>query len=194
MKQATRKYQLKSRAKRQQKTRQRIVDAAVTLHQRKGIQATSMSDVADLANVGRVTVYRHFPDELTLTEACSAQYFTDNPLPDVEAWEDIADPSARLRTGLRETYSYHRSTRTMMSCVLAEARDHPVVAPYHAHWRRAAEVLADAWSAPAPERPVREAALAVALGFDTWRTLAVDNGLDDGAAVEVMIKLTAGWT
>ena len=61
--------------------------------------------------MGRVTVYRHFPDELALARACSGHYFERHPVPDLERWRAIADPTERLRTGLREAYAYHRATR-----------------------------------------------------------------------------------
>ena len=100
-----------------------------------------MSEIAERAQVGRVTVYRHFPDEPTLARACSGQYFERHPFPDPERWQALADPVERLRTGLRETYAYHRATEEMITRVLADARDHPVLAPYHAHWRHAADVF-----------------------------------------------------
>ena len=35
----------------------------------------------------------------------------------------------------------------MFSRVLADARDNPVVEPYHAHWRHAADVLGETMAA-----------------------------------------------
>jgi AcrR family transcriptional regulator len=90
----TRSYRLKRRAERQDQTRQKIVEAAIALHQDKGLAATTMADVAERAGVGRVTVYRHFPDEAALVGACSGQYFERHPLPDPELWLEIADPVA----------------------------------------------------------------------------------------------------
>lgn len=184
-----RSYRLKRRAERQDETRQRIVDAAVELHQTKGLTATTISDIAELANVGRVTVYRHFPDEESLVGACSGQYFERHPLPDPTPWASIPDATARLRRGLRETYAYHRETEPMMSKVIADARDLPIMAPYHAHWRRAAEILAAAWPAKDRSKSLR-AALGLALSFDTWRTLIRDQGLTDIQAIELMLRLT----
>src|SRR5213596_2204294 len=66
---ANRRYQLKRRAEQQEETRSRIVEAAVELHQTIGPAATTFSDIAERARVGRVTVYRHFPDELALAGA-----------------------------------------------------------------------------------------------------------------------------
>ena len=136
-----RSYQLKRRAERQGQTRQRIIEAAIELHQTIGPAATTVSEIAERAEVGRVTVYRHFPDEPSLARACSGQYFERHPFPDPDRWRVVTDPVERLRTGLREAYAYHRATQAMISHVLADARDHPVLAPYHDHWRHAIELL-----------------------------------------------------
>ena len=79
-------YQLKRRAERQEMTRRRIIEAAIELHQTIGPAATTVSEIAERAQVGRVTVYRHFPDELTLARACSGLYFTRHPAPDPDRW------------------------------------------------------------------------------------------------------------
>ncbi len=85
----SRPYTLKRRAERQDETRRRIVDAAIELHQTIGPTATTISEIAQRAGVGRVTVYRHFPDEPTLARACSGQYFERHPAPDPEEWRSI---------------------------------------------------------------------------------------------------------
>jgi len=182
-------YRLQRRAERQDQTRQRIVDAAIELHQSKGPTATTMSDIAVRAQVGRVTVYRHFPDEPALARACSAQYFQRHPFPDTEAWEAIRDVRERLRTGLRATYAYHRATEAMMVRVLADARDHTVMKPYHEHWRLAVDVLLAGWPVRGRHRRLLHAALAVALSFDTWRTLVRAHHLSDDEAIELMLRL-----
>ena len=85
-------YQLKHRAERQDETRQRIVEATIELHQTIGPAATTVSDIAERAQVGRVTVYRHFPDEPTLARACSGLYFERHPFPDPEPLEGDRGP------------------------------------------------------------------------------------------------------
>ena len=52
----SRKYELKRRAERQDETRLRIIEATIELHQTIGPYATTFSDVAERAGVGRVTV------------------------------------------------------------------------------------------------------------------------------------------
>jgi AcrR family transcriptional regulator len=185
----SRPYTLKRRGERQEETRQRIVDATIELHQTIGPTATTISAIAESAGVGRVTVYRHFPDELALARACSGQYLEENPPPDPGRWRTIADAEERLRTALEETYAYHRATQRMFSHVLADARDHPVMVPYHEHWRRAVDVLLEPRAARGRQRTRLRAALALALSFDTWRTLSQEHGLTDSQAADLMLSL-----
>jgi AcrR family transcriptional regulator len=186
----TRSYQLKRRAERQNETRQRIIEATIELHQTIGPAQTTISEIAERAQVGRVTVYRHFPDEATLSRACSGQYFERHPFPDPDCWQKIADPAERFQTGLRETYAYHRTTEAMISQALADARDHPVMAPYHAHWQHAADILTGPWRLRGIRRTMLHAAIALALSFDTWRTLTQEQGLSDDQAIALMLRLT----
>jgi AcrR family transcriptional regulator len=183
-------YQLKRRAERKDETQQRIVEAAIELHQTIGPNATTVSQIAERAGVGRVTVYRHFPDELTLARACSGWYLQQNPPPDPENWKAIEDPAERLRVALRESYAYHRANAAMFEHVLADARDHPVMRPYHDHWSRAADVLAEPWPLRGQERTRLRAGIALALSFDTWRTLTQENGLTDRQAATLTSRLT----
>lgn len=184
-------YRLRSRAESQDRTRQKIVEAAIELHQVKGIAATSMNDVAERAAVGKVTVYRHFPNAAALLGACSGQYFERHPFPDPETWRATQDPLARLRRGLAETYAYHRETEPMIARVLPEARGQPVMAPYDDHWRHCADILAEVCPATGRRKKLLKAALALALSFDTWHTLVRGQGLTDEEAVELMTRVAS---
>ncbi len=104
----TRKYDMKRRAKRQEETRQRIVEATVELHKTVGMARTTISAIAEKAGVERLTVYRHFPDERALFSACSGHWNAANPPPDPASWTQVADPEERLRSALSEVYAYHR--------------------------------------------------------------------------------------
>jgi AcrR family transcriptional regulator len=184
-------YELRRRAESQAETRRRIVEAAIDLHRTVGPASTKVSDIAQRAGVGRVTVYRHFPEEAVLARACSGLYFERHPPPDPARWRDIPDAETRLRSALREVYAYHAATEDMMTRVLADARDHEVVAPYHAHWRRAADILVQPYRARGRRRRLLRAGIGVALAFDTWRALARDQGLTQEQAVEVALRLAA---
>ncbi|MBT4588343.1 MAG: TetR/AcrR family transcriptional regulator [Rhodospirillaceae bacterium] len=183
-------YQLNRRAVSQDRTRQKIVDAAIALHQSKGLAATSVDDIAKRAKVGKVTVYRHFPDEMELVSACSGHYFELHPLPDYKLWEKIDGAAKRLCQGLRDTYRFHQETAPMMAQVLAEAKDLPIMAPYHQHFQNAAQVLAAPWRRSAAEKKLLKAAIAHALAFTTWHSLVGEQRLSETKAIELMMRLT----
>ena len=185
----SRPYQLKRRAVAQDETRQRIIEATIELHQTIGPRATTISEIAERANVGRVTVYRHFPDEPSLSQACSGLYYQRNPAPDPAGWRAITDPDKRLRAALAESYAYHRHTQAMIGHVLADAREHPAVEPYHTHWRRAVDALMAGRRERGNARRMLRAGIALAISFETWRTLTADQELTDEQAAEVAERL-----
>ena len=80
----------------------------------------------------------------------------------------------------------------MITHALADARDHPVMAPYHEHWQHAADILTAPWRTRGSRRTMLHAAIALALSFDTWRTLIREQRLTDEQAIEVVSRLTGG--
>lgn len=177
-------YKLKLRAERQEKTQQRIIEAAIELHQTLGPARTTITQIASRAGVGRETVYRHFPDELSLGLACSARYWEHHPLPDPAPWTSAATLAGRLRAALAATYAYHRETEAMMSRALADSADTPIMRPYHAHWERAADVIVAGDS-----HAMVRAAVGHALEFGTWRSLVRRQRLTDAEAIGLMLRL-----
>jgi AcrR family transcriptional regulator len=190
MNHVARRYELKRRAERQEETRRRIVEAAVALHEAHGPARSTVTQIAERAGVGRLTVYRHFPDETALLWACSGLYFERNPFPDPEPLRAIADPTERLRVALRESYGYHRRTEAMMRRALVDAAGSPIIEPYHEHWHRVADVVVSAWRVRGRERSLLRAAIGHAVTFPTWYSLVRDQGLTDEQAVELMLRLT----
>jgi AcrR family transcriptional regulator len=188
-----RKYDMSWRAKRQEETRRRIVEATVELHESVGMARTTISAIAEKAGVERLTVYRHFPDERALFSACSAHYMGANPPPDPASWTQITDPEERLRTALSEVYAYHSRTEPMMANFFRDAPLKPVLvevgAPYLQLFERMRYVLATGWGAEDERLALLLAALGHALDFQTWRSLVRQQGLGDEQAVELMAKM-----
>ena len=187
-----RKYELKKRAAQVGETRLRITAAAIELHGSLGPSRTTMSAVAERAGVERRTLYRHFPNEADLFEACSSHYFAANPWPDLGEWRAIRDPHERLERALDELYAYYELTEPMFSNVLRDAevvdfaRD--AVAPLGAYLEEVAEVLLTGRQARGRKRQVVEGALRHALDFSTWRSLSA-NGIGRPEAVKLMTAL-----
>ncbi len=188
------KYNLKARAERYQQTRQRIVEAAVELHRTYGATQTTITDIAKKAGVKRQTVYNHFPDELSLFKACSAHNRSLNPPPDPEPWKRMPDPEERLRRALAEVYAYYRRNEQMLSNVLRDAQANPnvrtVLEPRIKHQERMRDALAAGRERRDGQRnKLLYAGLWMALEFQTWHTLARQQGLQDEEIIEVMVAM-----
>jgi AcrR family transcriptional regulator len=189
----TRKYNMKRRAKRQEQTRQRIVEATVELHQSVGMARTTISAIAEKAGVQRLTVYRHFPDERALFTACTGNYMAANPPPDPASWTQIAAPEERLKVALSEVYAYYGRTEPMISNVVRDAQVHPLTRemaePFFEHFERMRYVLATGWGTDDERLGLLLGAMGHALDFQTWRSLVRQQGLSEEQAVELMIGM-----
>ena len=189
----TRKYEKKRRAELEAETRRRITETAVELHGTVGPARTSISAIAERAGVRRSTVYRHFPDEAALFDACSSHWEAANPVPDMAAWAEIDDPDERLRTALDELYAYYRRTERMMENLHRDEATVPVLAERFAGYRgyiaAARDLLMDGRSLRGRRRDAARAAIGHALAFPTWQSLTREQGLDNDQAAELMSRL-----
>ena len=191
----TRRYEKKRRAELEAETRRRITETAVELHGTVGPSRTSISAIAERAGVRRSTVYRHFPDETALFDACSSHWEAANPVPDMTAWGAIDDPDQRLRTALDELYAYYRRTEPMMDNLHRDELTMPLVAErfagYHGYVAAARDLLMRGRSVRGRRRGQARAAAGHALAYTTWKSLAREQGLDDSRAVELMCRMVA---
>lgn len=186
-------YRLKKRAILEAETRRRITESAVILHGTLGPSRTSISALAEHAGVRRSTVYRHFPDEAALFAACTAHWMADNPYPDPAAWAAIEDPDTRLEIALRALYVHYRRTQQMMGNILRDETTMPMVARMLGGYRHYLAVARDTLmiGRTGTGAPAARAAIGHALAFHTWRSLAIEQGLDDGRCVRLMALLVA---
>ncbi|TMD23801.1 MAG: TetR/AcrR family transcriptional regulator [Chloroflexi bacterium] len=188
-----RKYVLNRRAKRQDETRERIVDAAVALHHTIGPAHTTDVAIAEKAGVTRRTFYRHFPDELALFRACTSHSFEQWPPPQPDKWRRIADPIERVRLALGELYAYYRVAGAGLVVIM---RDRPrlraelLALPGRADRLRAMPgVLLEPWKARGRMRQVLAAALVHATAVTTWQSLVAEQRLTDEEAVRVLTAM-----
>jgi AcrR family transcriptional regulator len=162
---------------------------AVAPHGTLGPARTSMSAVAEHAGVRRSTLYRHFPDEAALFDACAAHWNAANPVPDLAAWAAIADADARLRAALLELYGFYRRTEAMLANLMRD-QELPNVARNFAGFRGYLDAACDVLSAGF--EPAARAAIGHALAFTSWRSLTREQGLGDAQAAELMCTLVWG--
>jgi len=188
-----RKYELKQRALTQAETRQKIIEATVALHGSVGPAHTTVSAIARRAGVQRLTVYRHFPDERTLFEACRDDWIAENPAPDPARWAAMDEPSERLGVALGEIYAYFRSTEGMTANLRRDFPESPVLretaAPFMQYWETVRIALERGWNARGRRRKRLQAVIGHAIEFETWRSLARQEGLDDREAADLMVSL-----
>jgi AcrR family transcriptional regulator len=181
---------MRRRAVRQEETRNRIIKAAIELHASGG---SSMSAIAARAGVGRMTVYRHFPDERSLALACTTAYFAARPMPDPAAYASIADPDHRLRRALSDLYVYYTDNEPMLASAETSIVAHPdlieALEPQVARLAELGRTLCVGWQEPGASDRLLVAAVGFALAFPTWRSLARDQGLSTSDAVELMLDL-----
>jgi AcrR family transcriptional regulator len=172
-----------------EETRLAITEATMRLHERVGPRATTVSAVAEEANVTRLTVYRHFPNDEALVVACSAHWRDLHPRPDPSAWARIHDPVARLRTALSETYQWAATAAPMMTMI---HRDVDVLPSFVGEYLAADEkhrvtVLTAGFRASGRAATRLRATLTHALRLTTWQSLCADGGLTDAEATDVMV-------
>jgi AcrR family transcriptional regulator len=188
-----RKYEMKRRAKRMQETRRRITEATVELHKAVGPARTTVSAIAQKAGVQRHTYYAHFPELKDLYQACTAHYLERNPLPEPSRWEEISAPEERLREALSEVYRYYSGNEAMLTNVLRDMPLDPVLEENNVllfrHWETMRDTIADAFEASGERHEALLGAIALALEWQTWRTLVRQQSLEEDQAVELMVGM-----
>lgn len=186
---AARGYTMRARQESVDQTRLRITEATMRLHEQVGPAATTVSAIADLAGVTRLTVYRHFPDEESLVRACSGHWRALHPRPDPASWASIDDPVRRLRTALSDTYRWSRHAAPMMTKIHRDLHAMPeFVSKFLTQDQQSrVTILSQGFLATGRRTRRLRAALAHALDFRTWHSLCVHSGLRDDEAVDLMI-------
>lgn len=182
-----RKYTLRKRAEAQEETRTRIVEATITLHEELGPRNTTISAVAERAGVQRLTVYRYFPDEAALFQACTSGWLERHPPPPVPA---VCEAQEGVEA-LKALYAYFRGTQRMWAVSYRDAEVVPALQEpmqaVSAYLAAYAQALLGPWPVRRRSRALRACA-ALAVQFAAWRTLS-EQGLGDDA----MARLTASW-
>jgi AcrR family transcriptional regulator len=186
-------YRMKRRAQSQEQTRLRIIDSAVELHGTVGPARTSISAIATHAGVRRSTVYRHFPDEATLFDACTAHWSAANPPPDLAAWSAIDSPDERLGVALEQLHAFYRQAEPMLENLFRDATTTPLVAERFAAFREyfnaAGSTLMAGRKLRGASRRRTQAALGHAIAFSTWKSLVREQGLTEADAATLLRTL-----
>ena len=164
------------------------------LHETMGPRATTVSAIAERSGVQRLTVYRHFPDEAAIFQACSAHWSALNPPPDPDDWTDAADPTERVSAAATAIYAYFSRTRRMLTSLYVDLPHVPALkAPMSGFFDYLDGVSADLIAAFDPASSGDHVAPTIrhALRFPTWSDLE-SQGLDDAAKVALVSRWLGG--
>ena len=168
-----REYKMRKRADDSQKTRERILQATMQLHDEKGVAPTTFSDIAKRAGLGQATLYRHFPTLGELVQACGGHVWAEMrpPVPQEApvAFEGLTGKGDRLAKLVEEIDAFHR--RGALRLALA-SRDRELI-PELDFFLKAVEAGVDAYvnEALAPLKlPKRTVEIVAAMvSFPVWQ-------------------------
>jgi AcrR family transcriptional regulator len=109
---APRGYTLKRRAETAAATRRRILDAAIALYADRGLEGTTLSAIADRADVARGTIVHHFGTAEGLLGEALDHLLEQLELPDERILDGVVGRDARVRTFVDAMIDFQeRSTR-----------------------------------------------------------------------------------
>lgn len=185
---------MRRRAEQVDETRQRITEAAVRLHTTIGPAHTSISKVAEEADVTRLTVYRHFADLDALFVACMGHWSAENPGPDVAGWMAIESLEARARRAFTDLYRWYADRDEELYPIYRDWAAMPETARLAAAAQLdslASVILGDDEAAPGDRDGSRIAAAVTRhlVDFWTWRSLVVERGLAPDEAAEAAVRM-----
>ena len=187
-----RKYQQKARAEQARETRQQIVEAAVKLHEKLGPAKTSIMAIAEEAGVQRLTVYRHFPDDADLFEACTSHWLSMHPPPAVADAGDPVEPCAQTEKTLLAVYDYYRNNERMWTVAYRDVDEvealHEPMGRVEAYFDGMRDELLANWKVPAKDKKQLSLTLRHCLRFTTWQSLK-NESLSD----KLMVNLVMNW-
>jgi AcrR family transcriptional regulator len=155
--------------------------------------------VAERAGVDRATVYRHFPDEQALFDACTAHYYAQHPMPDLGDWRAITQPDARVRAALAELYAWFADTEQMLYAGIRDIESVPAGAreAFLGYFDAVHTALMTGRAERGRTRALVSAAIGLAISFPTWRSLVREQQLSADDAVQLMtatVKAAAAFS
>ena len=127
-----RRYQMATRERAVQETRQRIIDAAISLHAQRGVIATNWEEIAERAGVSTATVYRHFPSLGELVPACARTAFEAGAsLPTAAqaaaAFAGLTRPAPRIERLIRESCRCYELGAGWLAAARRDAKSVPAL-------------------------------------------------------------------
>ncbi|MBZ0306427.1 MAG: TetR/AcrR family transcriptional regulator [Anaerolineae bacterium] len=123
------------------KNRSLLLETAHRLFQEQGVEAVSMSAVAEAARVGKGTLYRHFKNKAELCNALLDQEQRQLQLQTFERLRTNGDPLDNLRWFLRELVNFTYKNTPLLYVGASESGITLLDHPAHIWWRQTIRAL-----------------------------------------------------
>lgn len=147
-----RKYEMGKRAAAVERTRRRILEATMAVHDEQGIAAGRWPDIAERAGVSLATLYRHFPTQEELVTACGelTMRLVEPPDPEsaAEVFAGLCAQEDRIERLVRETFGFYERAGRVVDNVRRDRQALPVLEDAHARLEAGLEALAREALAP----------------------------------------------
>jgi AcrR family transcriptional regulator len=192
---APRKYTMDKRRAAVEETRQRILEATLTLHSEKGIFGTSWQDIAERADVSVGTVYKHFPSLDELVPACGELMYAITRPPSLEDAPQIFAGAGtleeRLERLISELFDFYERGASYIETDFQE-RQLPAVQEWEAYWRATIEGLTR--EALHPVHPDQRTVQAVGalLDFSIFKSF-MERDIPKEEATKIMNEVLLCW-
>jgi AcrR family transcriptional regulator len=178
-----------------EETRQRILEATLTLHSEKGILGTSWQDIARRADVSVGTVYKHFPSLDELVPACGELMYAITRPPSLEdAPQIFAGASSleeRLERLIGELFGFYERGAPYIETDFQERRL-PMVQEWEVYMRATiAGLVREALVSAGPdERTV--GTISALLDFSTFKSF-LDRDIPKDQAAKTINEVLLCW-
>lgn len=167
--------------------REAILDTTAGLAAEHGPLSVTMSQIAEMAGIGRATLYKYFPDVESILRAWHERQVTDHLRHLVQVRDQVTDPGPRLRAVL-EAYAAiaHESRRHRGSKLAALVHQGPHVGEAQ---RQVSDMLRDLLAAAASDGAVRRDVAPVELASYCLHALSAAPALPSRAAVRRLVTV-----
>ena len=187
-----RKYALGKRATQQAETQRRIIEAALTLYQEKGVSATTMLDVARRADVAPGTVANHFGSARALATQATTTILADLRMPTPNLFDGVDRLSDRIHLLVRELAAFFGRSEPWYRVSRREPADVEFWADAETRYYGELEALVRAALGPVATDADAVAVVSAVLG--TWVIGTIQaTGRSAEAAVDLVSDLLATW-
>lgn len=184
-------YRMTRRADAVDRTRQRILEAALAEYAESGIAGTSMQAVARRADVASGTVLYHYPTPDDLADAVLQNSVKKMAPPTADDIDPVAPLAERILTLTSELFRVYRSTDLEYHAWL-KSRDHPAMK----HWEQwYYQIYEEALMQALGDRAADPGALQIASALvdPGFRASLLMRGFTEEQAVQQTVRLVMAW-